>query len=334
MKCCTWRFAAVLALLLSTGCAAAPADGVDDDALLQRATPLLGVLAAAPPESVQGAAARLGQRLFWDERLSADGRTSCASCHLADAGGSDPRPLSTDARGLPTSRHSQTVFNSMMQPTIRWLGDRESGAHQAERSITGSMGFEEPGDIVPLLLALGYEQYFRAAFPDEADPVSPASYGRALEVYQATLVTPAPLDRYLAGDRRALGNEQKLGMELFISVGCVACHAGPLLGGASFQKFGAVRDYWTATGSAAPDVGRYAITAEERDRYVFRVPMLRNIALTAPYFHDGSVATLEEAVRIMADVQLGRTLGDDEVRRIVAFLESLSGDVPGNYRAP
>jgi cytochrome c peroxidase len=330
------RLSAVFWTAALVACAAAPADTIDDDALLQRAEILFGALEPVPTQTLNDPAVQLGQRLYWDVRLSADGRTSCGSCHHGDAGGSDPRPFPADARGLPTSRHSQSVFNAMQQQApLRWLGDRESGAQQAERSITGSMGFDSADEIVPLLVQLGYGDAFRAAFPDEERPVSAAGYGRALQAYQETLITPAPFDRYLGGDRSALTNEQKLGMELFVATGCAACHGGTLLGGGTFQKFGVVRDYWTATGSARePDVGRFALTGDEQDRYVFRVPMLRNIARTAPYFHDGSVATLPQAVRIMASVQLDRSLSDEEVRLIVAFLESLTGDVPVNYRAP
>ncbi|MEX1182631.1 MAG: cytochrome c peroxidase [Gemmatimonadota bacterium] len=330
------RWGVVFGTISLGACTAAPADTVDDEALLGRATSVFSALDAVPAETLNDPAVQLGQRLYWDVRLSANGRTSCASCHHAEAGGSDPRPFPTDARGLPTSRHSQSVFNAMQQQArLRWLGDRESGAHQAERSITGSMGFDDAEDIVPLLMDLGYEDAFSAAFATEAQPLTPATYGRAIQAYQETLVTPAAFDRYLAGNREALTNEQKLGMEVFMATGCAACHSGALLGGSTFQKFGMIRDYWTATGKTGePDVGRFAVTGEERDRYVFRVPMLRNVARTAPYFHDGSVATLPEAVRVMASVQLDRSIGDEELRRIVAFLESLTGEVPVNYRAP
>jgi cytochrome c peroxidase len=181
---------------------------------------------------------------------------------------------------------------------------------------------------------LGFEAAFRAAFPNDAQPVSPSNYGRAIQAYQATLVTPAPFDEYLAGAVGVLSPEQVEGLQLFIETGCASCHNGALLGGGSLQKFGVFQDYWTATGSEAIDTGRFATSGEERDRYVFRVPMLRNIAGTAPYFHDGSVATLPEAVDIMARVQLGRVLTADQRERIVAFLGSLTGAVPAHYSRP
>jgi cytochrome c peroxidase len=168
-------------------------------------------------------------------------------------------------------------------------------------------------------------------YAQDGDALSTANYGRAIAAYEATLVTPAPFDRYLGGDVAALDTLQKTGLRLFIDRGCAACHQGALLGGTTLQRFGVVQDYWRATGSAKVDEGRYAVTGKEEDRHVFRVPMLRNVARTAPYFHDGSVATLEAAVRVMASVQLGQTLRDDEVAAIVAFLDALSGDVPANY---
>ena len=138
----------------------------------------------------------------------------------------------------------------------------------------------------------------------------------------------------LAVDAYALSQRQQAGLRAFLSIGCAGCHNGPNLGGAALMKFGVVKDYWLETGSKKVDSGRYAVTKKEEDRYVFRVPMLRNIAKTAPYFHDGSVETLERAVRVMASVQLGRTLDDNTVADLVSFLEALTGEVPSNYAPP
>ena len=161
-----------------------------------------------------------------------------------------------------------------------------------------------------------------------------ATTGARSQAYQATLTTPAAFDRYLAGDDSALSARQQNGLRAFISTGCAGCHNGPHLGGMAFHRFGLVKNYWLETGSDKLDVGRFAVTKKEEDRYVFRVPMLRNVAKTAPYFHDGSVDRLDRAVRIMASVQLGRTLDDTTVTDIVAFLESLTGEVPPHYAPP
>ncbi|HZN26823.1 MAG TPA: cytochrome C peroxidase, partial [Burkholderiales bacterium] len=165
-------------------------------------------------------------------------------------------------------------------------------------------------------------------------PMTARNYGRAIAAYQATLTTPAAFDRFLGGDDSALTGRQKSGMRAFMASGCAGCHSGALLGGAMMQRFGLVKNYWLETGSDKIDQGRYAITKKEEDRYVFRVPMLRNVAKTAPYFHDGSVERLDQAVRIMASVQLGRALGDATIADIVAFLESLTGEVPPHYGPP
>jgi cytochrome c peroxidase len=303
-----------------------------DEALRREASALFGQVKAsteAPSPEVE-----LGRALFWDTRLSADGKTACASCHPARDWGADRRRFSPDARGALTSRHSPTIFNSVSQPMLRWLGDRKNAADQAESSITGSMGFASKEAGVAKLAELEYMPKFRAAFPQDAQPLSSANYARALASYEATLTTPAPFDRFLAGDDSALTERQKAGLKTFVSTGCAGCHNGVNLGGTTLQKFGLTKDYWLETGSEKPDPGRFAVTKKEEDRYVFRVPMLRNVAKTAPYFHDGSVERLDRAVRVMASVQLGRTLDDAAVASIVSFLESLTGDVPSNYAPP
>ena len=303
-----------------------------DEALRRRAGELFGqVKATTDAESPQ---AELGRALFWDTRVSADGQTACASCHPVRDWGADRRRFSPDARGALTSRQSPTIFNAMSQPMIRWLADRKNGADQAESSLTGSLGFASKDAAVAKLTELGYLPKFRAAYPDDAQALSAANFGRALQSYQATLTTPAPFDRFLGGDDTALTERQKSGLTTFIATGCAACHNGVNLGGTMLQKFGVTKDYWLETRSEKPDVGRFAVTKKEEDRYVFRVPMLRNVAKTAPYFHDGSVDRLDRAVRVMASVQLGKTLDDDTVASIVSFLESLTGDIPGNYAPP
>jgi cytochrome c peroxidase len=304
-----------------------------DEPLWREAAALFGRIQGGTlsPESSQ---ARLGRALFWDTRVSLDGKTACASCHFAGDWGADRRPASIDARGEATSRHSPTVFNSMSQPALRWLGDRKTGADQAEGSLTGSMGFASKQDGVAKIAKLDYLAAFRAAYPQDPEPLSARNYGRAIEAYEATLVTPAPFDRFVGGDDGALSDSQKAGLREFIATGCAGCHNGPLLGGGTFQRFGVVKDYWAETGSKKIDVGRFAATKKEEDRYVFRVPMLRNVAKTAPYFHDGSVDRLDRAVRIMGAVQLGRALDDDSVASIVAFLETLTGEVPAHYAPP
>jgi cytochrome c peroxidase len=310
--------------------AALPA-GADEE-LRRDALRLFGRLEA--PAARTTPEVELGRALYWDERVSADGKTSCGSCHFARDWGADRRAFSPDARGALTSRHSPTVFNSLAQPALRWLADRKTGADQAEGSLTGSLGFASRDAALQMLRKLDYQAAFRAAYPQEPDPLTTKNYGRAVAAYEETLVTPAPFDRFLGGDDDVLTARQKTGLRTFIATGCGACHSGALFGGSMNQRFGLVKDYWLETGSAKVDLGRFAASKKEEDKYVFRVPMLRNVAKTAPYFHDGSVDSLGRAVRIMAGVQLGRTLDDAAVGSIVLFLESLTGEVPSNYAPP
>jgi cytochrome c peroxidase len=304
-----------------------------DEQLRREALGLFGRIEAAPA-SAMTREVELGRALYWDERISLDGKTSCGSCHFARDWGADRRRFSPDARGALTSRHSPTIFNSVGQPALRWLSDRKTAADQAEGSLTGSLGFASKDAALEKLRQLEYAAAFRAAYPKEAEPMTLANYGRAVEAYEATLTTPAPFDRFLGGDDAALSAAQTAGLRAFIASGCAGCHSGKLLGGTTNQKFGLVKDYWSETGSSKVDLGRFAASKKEEDKYVFRVPMLRNIAKTAPYFHDGSVERLDQAVRVMATVQLGKTLDDATTRSIVAFLESLTGEVPPNYAPP
>ena len=317
--------------------AAAPAVSLaagEDAKLRAMANQVFGRVEAATPSHVSTPEVALGRALFWDTRASLDGKTACGSCHEAADYGADRRRGSVDARGDVTSRNSPTVFNSMPLPGLRWLSDRKTGADQAEGSLTGSMGFKTKDDGVAKLAELKYHDQFRAAYPAEANPMTAKNYGRALQAYQATLMTPAPFDAFLAGADRAMTERQKAGLKAFIESGCAACHAGKGVGGEQLRKFGLVKEYWTETGSAKPDMGRFSVTKKDEDKYVFRVPSLRNVARTAPYFHDGSVDSLDRAVKIMGRVQLGRELDDHTVSLITAFLESLTGEVPAHYAAP
>lgn len=309
--------------------------GQDEGGLRAAARALFGTVPAVTDEERNDPKAVLGQALFWDARLSVNGSVACASCHLPEVWGADDRRFSINARGVETSRHAQTIFNSQSaRAGLRWVADRPTGAAQAIGSITGSMGFEDADDIVPLLLQHGYRPLFESAFPDGVDPVSIENYGHAVQAYEETLRTPARFDEWLEGDDAAMTDEEVRGLERFIEVGCATCHNGALLGGTTLQRFGLLDEYWKHTGSRDVDLGLMKSTGNEADRYVFRVQPLRNVSRTAPYFHDGSVADLRSAARIMARVQIGRELNETELDELVAFLSALTGDVPAGYRAP
>jgi len=321
---------AALAVAVPVGAAA---EELRAQELRPLALALFGVIDAAGDDEIADPRAKLGRALFWDKRLSKNGMTACADCHAAENGGADNAPRSRDARGHLTKRHSQSIFNTQAaEAGLRWTGDRASGAAQAMGSITGSMGFDAREDLIPALKDAGYGPQFAAAFPGAQDALRADTYADALQAYQMTLRTPAAFDRWLAGDAAALDAQQLQGLRTFIDLGCAACHSGPLLGGNSLQKFGAFEDYRPLTGSTGEDLGVMETTRQEADRDVFRVQPLRNVAKTAPYFHDGSVATLDDAIRIMARTQLGLTLTNTQTRELVAFLGALSGEIPAHYR--
>src|SRR6185503_6582479 len=216
-----------------------------DEPLRREAELLFGEIKAAT--AVASPQSELGRALFWDTRVSLDGKTECDSCHLARDWGADRRPFSPDARGELTSRHSPTVFNAASQPMTRWLADRKDAADQAESSLTGSLGFPSREAAVAKLRELDYAARFRAAFPQDGDALSTRNYGLAVDAYETTLVTPAAFDRFLAGDNGALSQRQQAGLRAFLSIGCAGCHNGPRLGGAMLSKFGVVKDYWVET---------------------------------------------------------------------------------------
>lgn len=324
-----------LVSVLSLAVVMLPAAAATSSSLREKAVSLFGVIEAPELEDISAPEARLGRALFWDTRLSVDGRTACASCHLQEAWGADRSARSTDARGRLTKRHAQTVLNTQrVNVGLRWIADRASGADQALGSITGSMGFDRPEQLVTALHQAGYLAQFEAAYPQDSEPLRAENYARALAAYQETLLTPAPFDAWLGGDDAALDAREQQGLKRFIEIGCAACHSGPLFGGGSLQRFGMVEDYRPYTGSLEGDTGLMQKTGEEVDRDKFRVQPLRNIAKTAPYFHDASVPELEEAVRVMARVQLGRTLSAEAVQEIVNFLKALTGPLPIHYGPP
>jgi cytochrome c peroxidase len=312
----------------------APANQDPDRPLLEQARQVLGMVNPPPKTEQQTPLVELGHRLFWDARLSANGQISCGSCHQGQDWGSDSAPFSLDARGKPTKRHSQTVFNATLQPRLRWVADRTSAAEQAEKSLTGSMGFASPEQLLPLLRKFDYAVKFQEAFPQAESPLTVKNYGLAIAAYEDTLRTSAALDRFLAGNLQALTSPQQEGLKLFLELGCADCHSGRLLGGEDLATFGVHYEYWTLTGSEQRDAGLFETSGKETDRYSFRIPMLRNIAKTAPYFHDGSVPELTRAVQIMAKLQLDLDLSESQTSALVAFLDSLTGEVPENYFDP
>jgi len=272
----------------------------------------------------------LGKMLYFDPRLSVTHSISCASCHSIGLGGADDSPTSAGFHGERGGRNAPTVFNAVFNFAQFWDGRAKDLEEQAGGPLVNPVEMASPKQhIAEQLNALpGYKPAFARAFPDDPNPVSLANAQRAIALFEATLTTPnAPFDRFLRGDPNALDDKQKAGLTLFMDKGCSSCHSGVNIGGSMYAKFGLVAAP-DARYRPAADKGRGTITGKADDDYSFKVPTLRNIALTAPYFHTGSEQDLSRAVDVMAQAQLGQTLTSDETSQIVAFLGALTGDQP------
>ncbi len=281
----------------------------------------------ATPEKVA-----LGRMLYYDTRLSIDRTVSCNSCHPLNAYGVDRLATSPGVHGQLGTRNSPTVFNAAGHVAQFWDGRAATIEEQAKGPILNpvEMGMPNAAAVVERLKAVpGYRAAFAAAFPGTNDPVTYDNVARAIGAFERGLVTPSRWDAYLGGDAAALTPAERAGLATFVAANCTACHRGAYVGGDMFQPAGVVEP-WPAQG----DSGRYAVTQARGDRFVFKVPSLRNIDRTAPYFHNGQVATLDEAVRWMARHQLGRELRDAEVTAIVQWLGALTGAIAQDYIAP
>lgn len=274
----------------------------------------------------------LGRMLFYEPRLSIDQDISCNSCHMLDKYGVDGLPTSTGHEGAKGGRSAPTVYNAALEVAQFWDGRSPDVEDQAKGPIQNQieMGMPEGGQEAAAMIKTipGYEPLFKAAFPNDADPITFENLTTAIAAFERKLITPGRFDKYVAGDQSQLNEQEQRGMQKFVSANCTMCHNGPTVGGQMYMKLGLIKPYPTE------DLGRFNVTQNEADKYVFKVSMLRNIAETGPYFHDGSVATLEEAVKLMAEYQLGQTLSDEDTADIVAFLNALTGDLPLDYITP
>jgi cytochrome c peroxidase len=263
----------------------------------------------------------LGKELFFDTMLSRDKTISCATCHMLEDGGDDNMPVSFGINGQKGNINAPTVYNALFNFRQFWDGRaadlQEQAAGPVENPVEMGFSFKE---LIPRLQKTSYKAQFDAIYDDG---ITKANITDAIAEFEKTLITPdAPFDRYLNGQRDAITQEQKEGYELFKSKGCITCHHGVNVGGNLYNKFGIFED------SNSSNLGRYNVTHKERDKYYFKVPSLRNIEKTAPYFHDGRTFDLRVAVYTMAQYQLGRKITPQEVDKIVAFLKSLNGELP------
>jgi len=330
---CVLRAAArpVLLVPLLLALAACAGENGDEVATADRSrpegvSPLFQPLPEQPPEPEDNPTTpervELGHKLFFEPKLSRSGIISCNTCHVVGAAGVDAREIAIGEGARTGTRNSPTVFNAAFLSSQFWDGRAPTLEEQAKGPIQAHVEMDlTPEEAVERLRETGYEPLFAAAFPGEEDPLTFDNVARAIASFERTLVTPgAPFDRYLEGDTNALTPQQREGLALFQGAGCIGCHNGVMLGGNGYAAFTHVQ--------GGEDIGRAAVTGREEDRYLFRIAPLRNVGLTAPYFHDGSAATLHDAVAIMGNVQLQRQFTPEEIDALVAFLESLTGEFP------
>jgi cytochrome c peroxidase len=322
-----WAFLGIA--LFAAGCDGRgpprPATSVVIAVATQASTPFRAV---PEPPVLDPKRVQLGKELFRDKRFSADGTIACSNCHDVANGGDDGRPVAIGIGERAGRINAPTVLNSALNLAQFWDGRAAMLEEQVRWPIESpiEMGSSLTKVRASLLLDRDLRARFAAAYPDG---LSEASIVDAIVTYERALVTQnSPFDRYLGGDADALTPAAREGLDLFSRLGCVSCHQGRNLGGNMFQRFGVMGDYFADRGAVTEaDFGRYNVTGREEDRYRFKVPSLRNVAATAPYFHDGRVTTLEAAVAVMLRYQLGRPVQAEQVDKLVAFLESLSGDI-------
>jgi cytochrome c peroxidase len=310
---------------------AAPPRHAVNPRLLRRFEPLRTQI-ESPENSITTAKVELGKLLFFEKRLSRQQDLSCNSCHDLGHYGVDGQPTSPGTHRARGARNSPTVFNAAGFFAQFWDGRAVDVEAQATVPMLNPIEMAMPNaeHAVGVLKSIPeYVAAFHAAFPDEAEPITFANTGRAIGAFERRLTTPSRWDDYLRGKEDALSDQELEGLSVFTNVGCMVCHTGEFIGGSMYQKVGVVEPW-----PNQKDQGRYESTKQETDRMMFKVPTLRNVAETAPYFHDGSVPTLAMAVKTMGKHQLGLQLSDPEVSAIVAWLGSLTGRLPEALVSP
>ncbi|MDO4906154.1 MAG: cytochrome-c peroxidase [Lautropia sp.] len=318
----------------STAISAADKDLLEQAQSLFQALPSpaeMQKIRAFTPEQVE-----LGRVLWYEPRLSLGNTVSCNSCHNLASAGVDNLPTSQGHKGAFGGRNSPTVLNAALLGMQFWDGRAADVEEQAGGPLVNPVEMANPDkeSVVRKIAHIPeYKAMFKKAFPKNGGAISFENITVAIAAFERTLLTPTRWDDYLKGNVKALSTQERKGLSAFIDNGCIACHKGVNLGGDSFQKFGLVKGpYWKFIESSKHDEGRFEVTQDEADKFFFRVPGLRNVAKTFPYFHNGSVWELDKAVSIMGEAQLGEKLSKEDVNDIVAFLESLSGSVPASAR--
>ncbi len=306
--------------------------------LHKKASSFFGTLpsiAENPDNPVTSEKVALGKKLYFDKILSKDNTQSCNTCHNLDTYGVDNDVFSEGNDGGLGGRNSPTTLNAALHIAQFWDGREPDVEAQAGGPVLNPVEMAMPDENAVIERLAGSEAYvdlFSKAFPEEDKPITYDNMKKAIGAFERKLITPSRFDDYIAGDESALNDQEKEGLQTFINTGCITCHAGNLLGGKMYQKFGLFGDYWEYTKSENIDKGRFDVSNNEADKYMFKVPSLRNVEKTYPYFHDGSVQDLKQAVTIMGKSQLNKELTGEEADNIVAFLKTLTGEVPDELK--
>nr|WP_319515669.1 cytochrome-c peroxidase [uncultured Cohaesibacter sp.] len=292
--------------------------------------PIPSVVPSVKNNAVTGDKIELGKMLFFDPRLSSSALISCNTCHNLGMGGDDNLETSIGHGWQKGPRNAPTVLNAVFNIAQFWDGRAEDLKAQAKGPVQAGVEMAStPARVEETLKSMpAYEVVFAKAFPGEDSPISFDNMAKAIEAFEATLITPySRFDQFLEGNTKVMNEEEQAGLQLFMDKGCASCHAGVNIGGEGYYPFGVVEKPG-ADVLPAGDKGRFAVTQTADEEYVFRAGPLRNIELTAPYFHSGKVWDLEQAVAIMGTSQLGEDLSDDEIKKITAFLKTLTGEQP------
>lgn len=324
------RYLPFLLMILLAGCGSGPASKtVEVDAAKLK-------LFKALPESVEVKAGghdaervALGRMLYYEPRLSKGQDISCNDCHMLDKYGVDNQPTSEGHKGQKGDRNSPSVYNAALHFVQFWDGRAADVEEQAKGPILNPVEMAMPDEkrVVAVLKSMPeYVAAFKAAFPEAKDPITYDNIANVIGTFERGLLTPSRWDKFLRGDANAITNEEKAGFNEFLAAGCQTCHMGTLVGGNLYQKLGLAKAY-----PDAADEGRSKISKSEGDKFFFKVPSLRNVDKTAPYFHNGKVVTLDESVKQMGDYQLGAKLSEAQVTSIITWLKSLTGEIPADY---
>ncbi|MDR1877174.1 MAG: cytochrome-c peroxidase [Flavobacteriaceae bacterium] len=305
--------------------------------LMERANTLFIPITTIKPENISSDKIELGKKLYFDDRLSKNNTISCNSCHNLSTYGVDNAHLSLGDTQELGSRNSPSSFYAFLHFKQFWDGRAENVEEQAKGPLLNPVEHGIPSDkyLVDKLRAIPeYQEMFKKAFPEEAEPVTFDNIAIAIGAFERQLAPVSRFDTYLDGDDNALTEQEKAGLKDFMDAKCTICHNGVAIGGGLFQKFGVYGAYYEETNSKKVDNGVFDLTKDEKDKFLFKVPSLRNVEKTHPYFHDGSVAGLKDAIRIMAKLQQDIQLTDKQVDDIEAFLKSMTADIDPKYKQP